>query len=144
MANNRMSNGRSPKPAAKRGDSKSVAPFLRVAAAWEGYVNVELSDASKEQFKHFADDVSMVQEVTAEILQRGYKLSVVQVDDDETVRCTATAGFSGMPDAGLAVSAWAGSLFEACAAAAFIVAVVSGFDLSKWQQPEIKKSRRTF
>lgn len=139
-----MSGGKSAKRAAKRGNSESVAPFLRVAAAWEGYVNVELTEASKEQFKHFSDDVSMVQEVTAEVLLRGYKLSVVQVDNEETVRVTATAGFSGMPDAGLAVSAWAEGVFPAIAAAAFIVAVVSQFDLSKWQQPETKKSRRTF
>lgn len=133
------------KRSAKRGKADdAVAPFLRVAAAWEGYVNVELSDAHKEQFKFFCDDVGLVQEVTAEVLQRGYKLSVVQVDDTETVRCTATAGFSGMPDAGLAVSAWAGTFFEAAAAASFIVAVVSQFDLSQWVRPEVKRSKRTF
>lgn len=140
-----MSVKRAAKRSAKGGDSgRDVAPFLRNAAQWEGYVNVEFTGGEKEQFAAFSDDINLVQEVTAEVLLRGYKLSVVQVDDDETVRATATAGFSGMPDAGLAVSAWGESLFIAVASVVFIVAVHSRFDLATWKQPEVKKSKRTF
>lgn len=136
---------RAAKRSAMGGDvAKDVAPYLRVAAAWEGYVNVEFTGGEKEQFASFSDDVNLVQEVTAEVLLRGYKLSVVQVDNDDTVRATFTAGFSGMPDAGLAVSAWGESLFNAIAACAFIVAIHSRFDLTVWKQPEVKKSKRTF
>jgi len=134
----------SAKRSIKGAASTDAAPFLRKAAEWKGYVNVQLSEGSKERYEAFSRDAGLVQEVTAETLLRGYKLSVVQVDDDETVRATAVAGFSGMPDAGLAVSAWEGSIWDALAAVVYLVGIHSAFDLSQWEEPEVKKSRRTF
>lgn len=124
--------------------SKDVAPFLRALADWKGYVNVELTDAEKSQFRAFINDASLVQEVTAETLLHGYKLSVVQVDDPETVKATAFAAFKGMPDSGLGITVWAGDLYEAVAGVIFLVAILSRYDLSKHVKPEEKRSRRTF
>lgn len=136
----RSSKGRRKKGAA----STDAAPFLRKAAEYKGYVNVEQSEASKEHFRAWCDDPDLVSEFTAEVLLRGYKLSVVQTDDDETVKATAYAAFSGMPDEGLSVSAWAGSFYGALMAAVYIVAVQSQFDLSQYTSPENRVKRRTF
>lgn len=124
--------------------SHDVAPFLRVAADWKGYVNVELDQDVAGRFAAFCGDPSLVQEITAEVLYRGYKVSVVQVENERTVRATATAGFRGMPDAGLAVSAWQEDLFGAVAAVIYIVACVSQFDLSVHEKPAEQRLRRTF
>lgn len=132
------------KRSAKGVASSDAAPFLRKAAEWEGYVNVELSDGSAERYEAFARDADLVREVTSEVLLRGYKLSAVQVDDTETVRATAIQGFVGTPDAGLAVSAWEADIYDALAAVVYLVALHSEFDLSRWRAAETKKSRRTF
>lgn len=124
--------------------SQDVAPFLRAAAEWKGYVNVEQSDASKAQHSQFSDDVDLVSEFTAQVCLRGYRITFVQVDDEETVRATAFAAFRGMPDTGYAVSAWADSLLAALAAVVFIVAVQAQYDLSQFAIDGQGKSRRTF
>lgn len=137
--------GKSSKARRKKGAvSNDAAPFLRAASEWKGYVNVEQSDATKVHFRQWCDDADLVSEFTSEVLLRGYKLDVVQVDDDETVRATARAAFSGMPDAGYSVSAWAGSFYEALMAVVYIVAVQSQFDISQHALPETKVKRRTF
>jgi len=133
------------KTAARKGAaSDDAAPFLRQAAEWKGYVNIEQSAESKAQFEAFADDADLVSEVSAEILLRGYKISVVQVDDDETVKASAFAAFRGMPDAGYSVSAWAPTLLSAVAAVTFIVALQAQFDLSQYASDVSGKRRRTF
>lgn len=124
--------------------SATVDPFLRRNAEWKGYVNVEFTEGEKAQFDAFSDDPSLVSEVSAQVLLKGYKITSVQVDDDETVRSTAFAAFVGMPDEGLAVSVWGGSLLNSIAAVVFVVAIHARFDLSKFVEPEVKKSRRTF
>jgi hypothetical protein len=137
--------GKSSKARRKKGAaSQDVAPFLRSASEWKGYVNVEQSEATKVHFRQWCDDADLVSEFTAEVLLRGYKLDIVQVDDDETVRATARAAFSGMPDAGYSVSAWASSFYEALMAVVYIVAVQSQFDISQHAKPETKVKRRTF
>ena len=124
--------------------SKDAAPFLRVRSEWKGYVNVEQTDATKAHFAAFSDDAELVSETISQALLSGYSFSVVQVDDEETVKATASAAFKGMPDSGLAVSAWAGSPLEALAAVAYIVVIQSGRDLSKFDDPSTRTSRRTF
>lgn len=137
--------GKSSKARRKKGaTSDDAAPFLRSASEWKGYVNVEQSEGTKEHFRQWCDDADLVSEFTAEVLLRGYKLDVVQVDDDETVRATARAAFSGMPDAGYSVSAWADTFYAALMAVVYIVAVQSQFDLSQHARPETKVKRRTF
>lgn len=124
--------------------SKDAAPFLRRAAEWRGYVNVELSTDAAQQFTAYADDPDMVREITAEVVSRGYKLSAVQTDETGTVRATATAGFSGMVDSGYAVSAWMDSTYSALAAVVFIVAFTARFDLSQFAREGVAKARHTF
>lgn len=124
--------------------SKDAAPFLRVRAEWKGYVNVEQTDSTKAHFAAFADDAQLVGETISEALLSGYTLSVVQVDDEETVKATATAAFKGMPDSGLAVSAWASDALKAIAAVAYIVVIQAQRDLTKFDQPETRIRRRTF
>lgn len=135
----------SPKRSAKGiNGADTVDPFLRRNADWKGYVNVEFTEKDKEQFDGFADDPHLVSEISAEVLLKGYKITSVQVDDDQTVRSTAFAAFAGMPDEGLAVSVWGDSLLNSIAAVVFVVAIHARFDLSKFVEPEVKKSRRTF
>lgn len=124
--------------------SNDAPPFLRAAAEWKGYVNVELGEGAAEQFHAFIRDADLVREVTAEVLLHGYKLSCVQVDNSETVRATAIAGFAGTVDAGFAVSAWAEDFYNAAAAVVFIVGVHSRFDLSQWVRDEGSYRKRTF
>lgn len=126
------------------GSSGDAPPFLRAAAEWKGYVNVEIDEGTKAQFQAFIADAGLVREITAEVLLRGYKLSSVQVDNDATVRATAIAGFKGTVDAGYAVSAWAEDFYEATAAVVFIVAVLSGFNLSQHVKEAEARYRRTF
>lgn len=123
---------------------KDAAPFLRAAAEWKGYVNVELGEDAAGRFATFCGDPGLVQEITAEVLLRGYKVSVVQVENERTVRATATAGFRGMPDAGLAVSAWQEDLYHAIAAVVFIVACSSQFDLTVYETDQATRLKRTF
>lgn len=144
MAGSRGKSAAGPQRREKGAASVDAAPFLRAAAEWKGYVNVEQSEATKKQFNAFRDDANLVQEVTAEILCKGYKMSVVQADDDETVKATAYAAFQGMPDSGLSVSAWAGDIWSALAAVAFIVGVQSQCDLSRYAVPSGRSSKRTF
>lgn len=128
----------------ERGTSQDVAPFLRAAAEWKGYVNVEQSQSTKDHFRAFSDDSQLVGETITQALLSGYKLSVMSVDDDETYKATAYAAFKGMPDSGLSVSAWAGNPLEALAAVVYIVVIQSGLDLSQHDQPETRVRRRTF
>lgn len=134
------SKGRRKKGAA----STDAAPFLRKAAEYKGYVNVEQTDSTKDHFRQWCDDADLVSEFTAEVLLHGYKLSIVQADDDETVKATAYAAFSGMPDEGLNVSAWASTFYGALMAVVYIVSVQAQFDLSAYALPENKTKRRTF
>lgn len=124
--------------------SNDVAPFLRKAAEWKGYVNVEQTEATKEHFRQWCDDSDLVSEFTAEVLLHGYKLSVVQTDDAETVKATAYAAFSGMPDEGYSVTAWSDTFYGALMAVVYIVAVQSQFDLSQHAADEARPKRRTF
>lgn len=124
--------------------SNDVAPFLRANAEFRGYVNVEQSDSTKAHFAAYADDSELVSETIGQALLSGYKLSVVQADDEETFKATAYAAFKGMPDAGLSVTAWTGTALSALAAVAYIVCIQSQLDLSKWDKPEERVKRRTF
>lgn len=137
--------GTDSKATKKAGTSLTDAPaFLRVAAEWKGYVNVELSEREAEQFRSFSDDVDLVCETTAEVVSRGYKLSFVQTDVHGTVKATAVSGFRGMLDAGYAVSAWQGSVHEALAAVVFLVSMCAQYDLSRYATQGSEKVRRTF
>lgn len=134
---------------AKRSDkngaaSKDVAPFLRSGAEWKGYVNVEFSETEKERFRTFVADADLVREITAQVLLEGYKITCVQVDNDETVKATAFSAFSGRVDSGLAVSAWAADFYDAVCAVAFIVGVHSQFNLAQHETEKPVSSRRTF
>lgn len=124
--------------------SKDVAPFLRAAAEYKGYVNVEQTEATKDHFRSFSDDLELVGETITQAMLSGYKLSVVSVDDEETFKATAYAAFRGMPDSGLSVSAWAGKPLEALAAVAYIVVIQAQLDLSKYDDPSQRVKRRTF
>lgn len=124
--------------------SQDAAPFLRTAAEWKGYVNVEQTDSTKAHFTSFSDDLELVSETISQALLSGYKLSVVQVDDEETVKATAYAAFRGMPDTGLSVSAWADTALKALAAVAYIVVIQAQLDLSQFDRPEERVRRRTF
>lgn len=128
----------------KGGASGDAPPFLRASAEWKGYVNVEQTESTKEHFRSFSDDVELVGETISQALLSGYKLSIVQTDDDETVKGTAYAGFKGMPDSGLSVSAWSSTPLGALAAVAYIVVIQAQMDLSKYDQPETRVRRRTF
>lgn len=132
---------RSEKTTASSGDA---VVFLRASAEWKGYVNVEFGKDESSRFASFTYDADLVQEITAAVLFRGYKLSVVQSDDAETYKATAYAAFKYMPDEGIAVSAWAGSPLEALAAVVYIVGVYAAFDLSSHFEAVARKGRRTF
>jgi len=117
----------------KKGDgSETVAPFLRSYAEWKGYVNVSVSEAEKDRFYAFLGDVNLVREVTAEVLSRGYKLSVVQTDEDGTTKANAFSAFLALPDSGLSVSAWGIDYYVSLASVVYLVAFVAQFDLSKF------------
>jgi len=133
-----------PKSPRKGSASDDALPFLRVSAEWKGYVNVEQSEATKDQFWAFYNDANLVREITAEVLLAGYKLSIVQVDNPETCKASAYAAFSGMVDAGYTVSAWGDSLDSALAAVVFIVGVQARKDLSQFATDKVASSRRTF
>lgn len=124
--------------------SVDAAPFLRAAAEWKGYVNVEQTDSTKEHFRAFSDDLELVSETIGQALLSGYKLSVVQNDDEETCKATAYAAFKGMPDSGLSVSAWASNALQALAAVAYIVVIQAQLDLSRYDDPSTRVRRRTF
>lgn len=124
--------------------SKDVAPFLRAAAEYKGYVNVEQTEATKDHFRSFSDDLELVGETITQAMLSGYKLSIVSVDDEETFKATAYAAFRGMPDSGLSVSAWAGKPLEALAAVAYIVVIQAQLDLSRYDDPSQRVKRRTF
>lgn len=144
MSNSHLEGKRSKARRKKAGTSNDAPAFLRAGAEYKGYVNVEQTEATKEHFRQWCDDADLVSEFTAEVLLHGYKLSVVQVDDDETLKATAYAAFSGMPDEGLNVSAWADTFYGALMAVVYIVAVQSQFNLSQYALPETKAKRRTF
>lgn len=129
------------KGAASNGDA---APFLRASAEYKGYVNVEQTQRTKEQFAAFRDDSGVVLEHTTAVLLAGYKLSVVQAENDETYKATAYAAFSGMPDAGLSVSGWAGSWPDALASVTFIVSVQAEMNLATFDVAPVNSRRRTF
>lgn len=128
----------------KGATSNDVAPFLRKAATYKGYVNVEQSDETKRHYAQWRDDPDLVSEFTAEVLHHGYKVSVVSADDHETFKATAYAAFSGMPDEGLNVSAWAGTFYDAFNAVVYIVSVQAQFDLSVFADDAVRPKRRTF
>lgn len=136
----KSSKGRRKKGAA----STDAAPFLRKAAEYKGYVNVEQSEETKRHYAQWSDDADLVSEFTTEVLHHGYKISVVSVDDHETFKATAYAAFSGMPDEGLNVSAWADSFFGAWNAVVYIVSVQAQFNLSTFDNPALRTKRRTF
>ena len=144
MSNSHLEAKRSKNSRKKDAPSNDAAAFLRPAAEWKGYVNVEQTEATKSHFRQWCDDSDLVSEFTAEVLLHGYKLSVVQVDDDETVKATAYAAFRGMPDEGLSVSAWSDTFYGALMAVVYIVAVQAQFNLSAYALPETKARRRTF
>lgn len=128
----------------ERGTSQDVAPFLRAAAEWKGYVNVEQTESTKAHFAAFSDDAELVGETITQALLSGYKLSVVSVDDDETFKAVAYAAFKGMPDSGLSVAAWADTPLKAFAAVAYIVVIQAQMNLTTYDQPETRVRRRTF
>ena len=136
----KSSKGRRKKGAA----STDAAPFLRKAAEYKGYVNVEQSEDTKRHYAQWRDDADLVSEFTTEVLHHGYKISVVSVDDLETFKATAYAAFGGMPDEGLNVSAWAGTFYDALTAVVYIVSVQAQFDLSVYADPAVRTKRRTF
>jgi hypothetical protein len=144
VSNSHLEAKRSKDRRKKGAASTDAAPFLRKAAEYKGYVNVEQTEATKDHFRQWCDDADLVSEFTAEVLLHGYKLSVVQVDDTETVKATAYAAFSGMADEGLNVSAWADTFYGALMAVVYIVSVQAQFDLSGYALPENKARRRTF
>ena len=119
-------------------------PYLRSYAEWKGYVNVSVSEAEKGRFYAFVNDSSLVREVTAEVLSRGYKLSAVQSDPDGTVKASAFAGFVLLPDAGLSVSAWGADYYIALASVVYLVALVAQFDLSKFYNERPAARGHTF
>lgn len=144
VARNGLGRKQPKSPQSGGASGKDALPFLRAAAEWKGYVNVELGEGAAEQFRAFVGDTDLVREITAEVLLRGYKLSAVQVDNDETVRATAIAAFAGTVDAGYAVSAWGEDFYLAVASVVFIVGVHSRFDLSQWVREQETYRKRTF
>lgn len=144
VSNSHLEAKRSKNSRKKGAASNDAAPFLRKAAEYRGYVNVEQTESTKDHFRQWCDDADLVSEFTAEVLHHGYKISIVSVDDHETFKATAYAAFSGMPDEGLNVSAWADTFYAALLAVVYIVAVQSQFDLSQHALPENKVKRRTF
>jgi hypothetical protein len=131
---------RAAKGAASGGDA---APFLRAAAKWKGWVNVKPDEDARGAFEEWCGDSDLVESFTTAALWRGYKLSVVQADDEDTYRANAYAAFAGMPDEGLSVGAWADSPLRAIASVVYIVGVMAGYDLTKFET-EGKQSKRTF
>lgn len=142
----RSTNGRRDAANGKGAPSSTDAPFVfeRAAAKWKGYVNIDQSEASKKQYANYAADSNLVAEIVAALPVRGYKLSVVCDGTPEVYKATAYAAYRGMPDEGIAVSAWAGSLWDAVAAVAFIVIVQCQADLSPYYQASDSMRRFTF
>lgn len=119
-------------------------PFNRMSAKWVGFVNVEQTEGTKDQYEAFSRDADLVAEIVQAVLSRGYKLSVVCDGSEDVFKATAYAAFKGMPDEGLAVSAWAASPWEGIAAVSFIVGVQSQGDLSKHYTESTSRRRFTF
>lgn len=144
MSNSHLE-AKSSKNSRKKGAAlNDAAPFLRPAAEYKGYVNVEQSEETKRHYAQWSDDVDLVSEFTAEVLHHGYKISIVSVDDLETYKATAYAAFRGMPDEGLNVSAWGDTFFSAFNAVVYIVSVQAQFNLSTFDNPALRTKRRTF
>ena len=144
VSNSHLEGKRSKNSRKKGATSHDAAPFLRKAAEYKGYVNVEQSEDTKRHYAQWRDDADLVSEFTTEVLHHGYKLSIVSVDDTETFKATAYAAFGGMPDEGLNVSAWAGTFYDALTAVVYIVSVQAQFDLSVYADPAVRTKRRTF
>ena len=144
MSNSHLE-AKSSKNSRKKGAaSTDAAPFLRPAAEYKGYVNVEQSETTKRHYADWCNDADLVSEFTTEVLHHGYNISVVSVDDTETFKATAYAAFRGMPDEGLNVSAWASTFGDAWNAVVYIVSVQAQFNLSTFDNPALRTKRRTF
>lgn len=128
----------------KRGAADDAPAFLRSYAEWKGWVNVSVSDAEKGRFKAFVSDADLVQENTAQVLETGYKLSVVQEDELGTIKATAYSAFAGRSDSGLSVSAYAGDVWGALASVVYLVAFIAQYDLAKFATERVSERRSTF
>lgn len=94
-------------------------PSAPTTSTWKGYANVEISGDHVELIEAYAESQDKVWDDTVTAMTEGYKLSVDYVSKDDTFKATLTCNDINSQNAGLSLSAWSDSAFEAIACVMF-------------------------
>lgn len=128
---------------AKHANNRKVSQIRAGQAEYVGYVQYPRTSAIKARFEAWANETDDIVDVLDTAVSLGYKLTVSAEDDGETVKAAFYQNDRQRADAGLGISAFSDTVWDAIVRVSFFLAVYGGFNLTSdvFQQPNVKTKK---